>query len=235
MEAEMNKWEDRVKLLKKEFNEEFSDIVMIGIITSILPQSVQEFVYTTVSDQEETYGRFAAKIRSVVSNKVDMMAGPTPMDIGLVNEVVQKNDYDFGNYFDIDAVRPDTQCYACHEFGHMASNCPSNGNKGKGKGKGGKAYVFERKGGMGKGGAGGGTGFKGMGTGSGKGAKGNGGIRVCAGSATEWDAKHGRLKSAGIKMRTSMQKRWTAAESGWWPMSKRLRLQGAKILAEAVV
>ena len=50
VKAEIAKWEERVKVLQKEFKEEFSDIVKVGIITSILPQSVQEHVYTSMGD-----------------------------------------------------------------------------------------------------------------------------------------------------------------------------------------
>ena len=39
-EAELDKWEEQVKVLKKDFGETFSDTVRVGIITTMMPQSV---------------------------------------------------------------------------------------------------------------------------------------------------------------------------------------------------
>ena len=58
------------------------------------------------------------------------------------------------------AVGPHTQCYNCHQYGHMANRCPT---KGKGKIKGGdyKGGNFGKGDNSGKGGGGGGYGGKG--------------------------------------------------------------------------
>ena len=53
----------------------------VVIVTSMLPSSIQSYIYTSM-DGEIAYDAFIAKIRAVVGNKVAMMAKPTPMDIG---------------------------------------------------------------------------------------------------------------------------------------------------------
>ena len=63
------------------------------------------------------------------------------MDIG---QAVEDEQYEW----EVDAVSPNTQCYACGEYGHMSRNCP----KGKGKGGKGGGKSWEPKGkGKGKG------------------------------------------------------------------------------------
>ena len=72
VESELDKWEEPIKVLKKDFGKEFSDTVKVGIVTSIMPQSIQELVYTSVG-ASIVYETVAQRIRAVVSNKVAMM------------------------------------------------------------------------------------------------------------------------------------------------------------------
>ena len=65
------KWEEKAKALTKEFGETFSDTVKVGIVVSIMPRL-----------SKLDYDEVTAKIRSVMSNKVAMKEGPTPMDVG---------------------------------------------------------------------------------------------------------------------------------------------------------
>ena len=86
MEFELGKREALVKVLFKDFKESFSETVNVGIVTSMMPQSIQELVYTSVGHVVD-YDVVVQKIRavvSVVSNKVAIMTGPAPMDIGKV-------------------------------------------------------------------------------------------------------------------------------------------------------
>ena len=80
VERELMKWEEKTKALTKEFGETFNDTVKVGIVVSIMPQAVQELVYQSIGDKLD-HDEVTAKIRSVVSNKVAMMEGPTPMDV----------------------------------------------------------------------------------------------------------------------------------------------------------
>jgi hypothetical protein len=73
--------------------------------------------------------------------------------------------------FDIDAIGAQTKCYACGEFGHISTNCPSRKGGGKGSqggkggfgGKGGGPPGFQKGGGKGFEGGGKGSGGKGFG------------------------------------------------------------------------
>ena len=46
VEAALDKWEEQGEVLKKHFGENFSDIVRVGIVTAMMPESIQEFVYS---------------------------------------------------------------------------------------------------------------------------------------------------------------------------------------------
>ena len=44
-------WEQKVALLSKEFNEQVSNNMKVAIVTSMLPPSIQDHVYTSVSSR----------------------------------------------------------------------------------------------------------------------------------------------------------------------------------------
>ena len=69
-----------------------------------------------------------AKIRSVVSNKVAMMEGPTPMDVGKIDHECKSENLED----DVAAVSWSTQCLGCGGWGHLRRECPSGANDGKG-------------------------------------------------------------------------------------------------------
>ena len=130
VESELDKWEELVRTMKKDFKEEFSDTVKVGIVTTMMPQSVQEFVYQSIGSSVK-YDDMVEKIRALVSNKVAMSArvGPTPMDVGEVCDEDSGDD-------EIGAVSMNTQCHACGGWGHFRRDCPTAAAKGTGKGKG---------------------------------------------------------------------------------------------------
>ena len=149
VESELDKWEELIKVLKKDFGEEFSDTVKVGIVTSIMPQSIQELVYTSVG-ASIIYETVAQRIRAVVSNKVAMMTGPSPMDIGKV-DFGDSSDHLFTEE-DVGAVSMSTQCHGCGGWGHFRRDCPTAKSKGKGMEKGkGKGAVMDVDKGKGKG------------------------------------------------------------------------------------
>ena len=143
-EAELDKWEEHVKVLKRDFKENFSDTVKVGIVTSMMPISVQEMIYQSIG-KNVNYDEVVQKVRAVISNKVAMTVrnGPAPMDIGEVKRDIEYWDWD-GQEDEQDgeggAVSANTQCHNCKGWGHLRSQCPtasaSKGSKGKGKGKG---------------------------------------------------------------------------------------------------
>ena len=143
-EAELDKWEDLIKILTRDFKEKFSDTVKVGIVATMMPVSVQELIYQSVG-KTANYEEVIQKVRAVISNKVAMMVGngPAPMDIGEVKRNIDCWDWD-GQEDEQDgevgAVSANTQCHNCKGWGHLRSQCPtasaSKGSKGKGKGKG---------------------------------------------------------------------------------------------------
>ena len=156
-EAQLDKWEDLVKTMKKDFKEEFSDTVRVGIVTAMMPPSVQELIYQSI-DGTIKYDEVIQKVRAVISNKVAMMSnkGPAPMDIGEVYNEYNKcdyqyydDDYDHEHNEDVGAVSFNTQCHGCGGWGHLRRDCPTQQQqqqeqrqqyKGKGKGIYGKGY-----------------------------------------------------------------------------------------------
>ena len=74
-----DKWEEHGEFLK-DFGEVFSDTVRVGVVTAMMPKSIQEFVYCSLGIAVE-YDTILAKIRASVSNKVAMADGPTPMAV----------------------------------------------------------------------------------------------------------------------------------------------------------
>ena len=185
VDSALTKWEGKVRQLRKEFNEGLSDHMRIAIVTAMLPSQVQDFIYTNI-DEDAKYELVVEKVRSVVGNKVAMMMGPAPMDVGEVRgrEMEEEYEEDWGE--DVGAVGFHTRCHRCEGWGHMQRECPTKG-KGKGKGKGkdggyGKGEYDQNKGkgkgpiqsswqggwdygggAMGKGEKGGGKGFQGKG------------------------------------------------------------------------
>ena len=67
MEAALNKWEEQGKVLKKDSGEELSDTVGVGIVTAMMLESIQEFVYSSLGIAVE-YDTILTKIRALVSN-----------------------------------------------------------------------------------------------------------------------------------------------------------------------
>ena len=120
------KWEEKAKALTKVFGETFNDTVKVGIVVSIMLQDVQELVYQSIEDKLG-YDEVTAKIRSVVSNKVAMMEGPAPMDVGKVDDKCESEDLED----DVAAVSWSTRL-GCGGSNHQHRKSPSITNDGKG-------------------------------------------------------------------------------------------------------
>ena len=153
VETKITEWEDKVKLLHKHFNETFSDLVKIGIVTSMLPMVLQVYVCTTLTENA-VYEDVVARIRSVAHNKATMSMGPASMDVGFVRGGERCHDETDEPHGDIDAVNMNTQCNRCKGWGHFARDCATKG-RGKGAkgddGKGGKSNLSFSGKGKGKG------------------------------------------------------------------------------------
>ena len=135
----------------------------------------------------EEYRVLKDRVIGWANTKAEKKGGAVPMEVDGLDEgggEAWEEDWGDDGGGTIGAVYPNTRCYFCQGFGHMARECPQKG-KGKGKdgGRGGKGKGggFETKGG-GKGGKGG---FETKGAGKGMGWKGG------------YDAKGGGKGSKG--------------------------------------
>ena len=108
--------------------------MQIAILTGMMPASIQDFVYMNV-DENTKYRAIVDRVRAWVGNKVAMLSGPTPMEIGQVENYGWDEQEDWEN-LEVQAVGANTQCYRCQGWGHLGRECPTNTNgKAKGKGK----------------------------------------------------------------------------------------------------
>jgi len=150
LETAINRWDDKVKRLQKQFGEEVGNKMKIAIFTNMLPSSIQDYVYTNVEDDTK-YETLRDKVTSMVSNKIAASTGPAPMDVGRVDWGA--DDLYCGECeYEVDAVGAHTQCYKCGGYGHLARDCATPVEaKGKGKGKKGDSWGKGGKGGDGKG------------------------------------------------------------------------------------
>ena len=124
----VNKWQETLRTLRKEFKEDFSNNTKIAIFTNMLPEYFQDFVYQHV-DKEAKYEAVRDKIMTMVNNKL-ASSGPIPMEIGRVgSELKMRNPegaeqgHDSGSDCEIDAVNMNNQCYKCWGYGHLAREC----------------------------------------------------------------------------------------------------------------
>lgn len=107
------------KLLKKEYNQEFKDPTTIAIVTTMMPISIQEYVYTNIR-KDESYKSMIDKVKLLVSDKV-VSSGPAPMDLSVIGN--DSGDHssaghydDWGNWYEeqvVEAVGMHMQCHGC--------------------------------------------------------------------------------------------------------------------------
>ena len=127
-------WENRVKKLDSEFGEKLSDTMKTAIMTSMMPTVIQDFIYTNVDDNTK-YQAVVERVRSWVGNKVAMLQGPAPMDVGeVLTGQWEEEPHEWEESY-VQAVGANTQCHRCGGWGHIARDCPSSPGKAKGKGK----------------------------------------------------------------------------------------------------
>jgi hypothetical protein len=123
MERELASWEEAVRDLQKEYDEEISNKMKMAIFTSICPPSLQDIVYQKV-DSHTTYASLKELVMAIVRNRIGMNYGSAvKMEIGEVELEVDP-------WYDVDYVTAATQCYKCHGYCQVATTCSS---KGKGK------------------------------------------------------------------------------------------------------
>jgi hypothetical protein len=128
VEQAIVQWEEKLKKLNSQFGEKITPFMKIAILTSIVPASLQEYVYTHI-DEKLDYEDMKEKIKAMTGHKLDSMK-PIPADMGNVLDEW----WDEADAEEIDAVGADTQCFRCQGWGHTSKACPTPKGLGKGKG-----------------------------------------------------------------------------------------------------
>jgi hypothetical protein len=126
LEKEVASWEEAVRDLAKDYNEEISDKMRMAIFTAMCNTSLQDIIYQKV-DTLTTYASLKESILAIVRNRIIMgHGGAVKMTVNEVEEQEEEEEA----WYEIDYVTPATQCHKCQGYGHLANVCPS---KGKGK------------------------------------------------------------------------------------------------------
>ena len=113
-----------------------------GRFATSVPKGDKQMVDLQIDTMQEKYDPMKEKIITWATNACEKSGGPVVMDIGEIGEEFwdpwedEWQDCEEG----VMAISPDTQCYHCGNYGHMAARCPLKVKgkcmKGKGKGKG---------------------------------------------------------------------------------------------------
>ena len=156
--ADLDRWETKVHMLKRDFGKDLSDRMKSAILISFLPVDVRD----ALLQQAEKFEKFEVakeRVASIVESKMAVLArgGAVPMEVGQVDQ---------WGHMQVDAVSRWTQCFNCDGWGHTGRFCPSDKRAGKGKGEYGKGEYGKGEKGrpMMKGHEKGAKGFKGKGS-----------------------------------------------------------------------
>jgi hypothetical protein len=155
----INRWEGHINSLERDYKEEVSDRMKIGILIRMVPDDLQDVILQH-ADRLQEYKLVKEKAVNLIDARA-RLRDPNAMDVSYLCDEYDEED--------VGAVTRDTKCYRCGGQGHMAAHCATPKGDGKGSAaKGGKGFSGK---GYGKGGKGEGKG-EGKGKGGGKGGKG---------------------------------------------------------------
>ena len=127
VETAIAKWEEKVKALALQFSQELPERLKMAVLTSLVPGSVQDYVYTFV-DETTKYEELREKVRLLVSNKIAVNTGPKPMEVDQI-----KYDDDYHQEEDINAVGEKAE-----SVGHVVAPTTLPGSVRKERAKAGK-------------------------------------------------------------------------------------------------
>ena len=108
IESDVNKWEEKIKMLDTQLGGKISNGMKIAIFANMMPGVIQDYIYSYV-ERDTVFDMLKQKVKALVDNKITMSSGATPMDIGRVeNDDEHMNDEDFQDFQD-DAVSMNIQ------------------------------------------------------------------------------------------------------------------------------
>ena len=130
----IERWEAKLLILERDFNEKLSDRMKAGVLLNMMPEDLQNSL-TQQADKLEDFKVTKERVVSIMEAKNAL--NPDAMDTDNVTyEGGNDGDDDFDEDGDIGAVHKDSVCNRCGGKGHFARYCATPDPRGKGKGKG---------------------------------------------------------------------------------------------------
>ena len=81
IQAGLTLWEGKVKQLDDQFKDKLSDQMKVAIITSAMPNKVQDHILSQTTTKDPTFEETKEMIL-LYASRMGNCGGPTPMDVG---------------------------------------------------------------------------------------------------------------------------------------------------------
>jgi len=138
------KW--KAMLVEQPAGTKMPEVWRMAALMKMCPKEIKSMIDINWDTIQERYEVMREKVVVWATNALEKQGGAVPMDTGGVD-----GDWDGGGWEEewqegkdeVAPVYPNTRCYHCQGYGHMARECPQKG-KGKG-GEKGKERVKERR------------------------------------------------------------------------------------------
>jgi hypothetical protein len=138
VEGALQAWSMKLKMLERQFEETVGPKMKIAIMTGMMPQAIQDFIYQNVT-ADTTFEGLMDKIKVWISNRVAMDG--VPMDIGSMENKEWRDEFyqESNEEEEIYAMGKGAKgggkgpCHTCGETGHYSRECPKGKARGKGK------------------------------------------------------------------------------------------------------
>ena len=81
IQAGLTLWEGKVKQLEDQFKDKLSDQMKVAIITSAMPNKVQDHILSQTTTKDPTFEETKEMIL-LYASRMGKCGGPTPLDVG---------------------------------------------------------------------------------------------------------------------------------------------------------